>query len=126
KKKAETDVLSRLRGERVSSIRIVDSAEVPTSRFKPSYRKNGLLGLLGGAFFGIGLALFLGYLDRSIRTAEQVQTGLRLPPLGIVPAVEPHARSYGYGPGAAKKKPAEDAPTIELLPHSRPRSAIAE
>jgi succinoglycan biosynthesis transport protein ExoP len=135
KKNAETEVTSRLRGERLSNIRVVDRALAPTLRFRPSYRQNGLLSLFLGAALGIGMAFLLEYLDRSLRTAEQVERVLRLPALGIIPAVGAEAGGYGYGYGYAMrarlgKKNAEggkaDKIPIELLPHEQPRSTIAE
>ncbi|MGH9459362.1 MAG: GumC family protein, partial [Thermoanaerobaculia bacterium] len=51
---AETEVASRLRGERVSNIRIVDAALPPTYRFRPSYRSNATRGLLFGLAIGLG------------------------------------------------------------------------
>lgn len=100
KRQSETEVMSRLRGSRESSIRVVDRALPPVSRYSPSYRKNGLLALFLGLAGGIGLAFFLEYLDRSIRTPEQVEDILRLPSLGVIPAIGAAARSaYGVGLG---------------------------
>ena len=129
KRQAETDVLSRLRGERVPGIRVVDRALVPRSKYKPSYRANALIGLLIGGALGIGLAFLLSYLDRSLRTPEQVEQHLHLPALGVIPAVTPAGRGIAYGlklPGKKKGAEPEEATSIELLPHLRSRSRIAE
>ena len=135
KRNAETQVTSRLRGERLSNIRVVDRALPPSNRFRPSYRQNAILSLFLGAALGIGLAFLLEYLDRSLRTAEQVERVLQLPALGIIPAVGAEGRGYGYGYGYGMrmkrgKKNADsgkaDKIPIELLPHEQPRSTIAE
>ena len=129
KRQAETEVLSRLRGERVSNVRVVDRALVPTKPFRPSYPRNLLLGILGGLSVGVGLAFFLAYMDRSIRTAEQVEQWLQLPPLGVVPAMgDGRAHGYGYGKLAklSHKKAEAGAGSVELAPHERPHSVIAE
>jgi succinoglycan biosynthesis transport protein ExoP len=135
KKNAETQVTSRLRGERLSNVRVVDRALPPTKRFRPSYGLNAILSLFLGAALGIGLAFLLEYLDRSLRTAEQVERVLRLPALGIIPAVGAEGGGYGYGYGYGiralrGRKNAEggkaDKIAIELLPHEQPRSTIAE
>lgn len=128
KQEAQTEMTSRLRGERVSSARIVDRALPVWVPFKPSYRRNGLLGLFGGGILGVGLALFLAYMDRTLRTAEDVTRHLQLPPLGIIPTLAPAAgKLYGYGRLRAKSaRESEEAPVIELLPHSQPRSRVAE
>ena len=41
KRNAETEVTSRLRGERLSNVRVVDRALPPHNRFRPSYKLNG-------------------------------------------------------------------------------------
>lgn len=130
KRQAETEISSRLRGERMSNIRVVDRAIVPVARFRPSYRRNAMLGLFLGLALGVGLAFFLEYLDRSLRNAQQVEQYLHLPTLGIIPAVGSLAAGYGYGYkliGKKKKEtpPATDA-SIELIPHKHPRSTVAE
>ena len=133
KRQGETEVMSRLRGERVSNIRVVDRALPPGSRFSPSYRKNGLMGLLSGGVLGLGLAFFLSYLDRSLRTAEDVERHLQVPALGVIPAVGANAgKGYAYmhGPRLYRRKKGEPAGeeqvSIELLPHQHPRSRVAE
>ena len=133
KRNVETQVSSRPKGERLSNIRIVDRAE--TARFQASYRNNILIGLMIGLGAGIALSFFLEYLDRSLRTGEQVERTLRLPALGIVPSVGLARRGYGYGYGYGKRnktsqKPVTLAPdeklAIELFPHAHPRSSVAE
>ncbi|MGH9365906.1 MAG: GumC family protein [Thermoanaerobaculia bacterium] len=123
KRHSETEMMSRLRGARESNVRIVDRALPPGYRFKPSYKQNGLMALLFGAGLGVGLAFFLEYMDRSLRTAEQVEQYLRLPALGIIPtAGSMSAKWYGYRmpPSQGEKIDAE------LLPHEQPRSVVAE
>jgi capsular exopolysaccharide synthesis family protein len=128
KRQAETEILSRLSGERSSNVRIVDRALPPGGRFKPSYQQNGIAGLIGGALLGVGLAFLLSYLDRSLRTPQQVEQYLRLPALGVVPSVSSDAKGAGYfyGSKLRRKKSDEPPPAIELLPHTHQRSRIAE
>jgi succinoglycan biosynthesis transport protein ExoP len=132
KRNAETQVTSRLRGERLSNVRVVDRALPPRSRFRPSYRQNGMLSLFLGAALGVGLAFLLEYLDRSLRTPEQVERVLKLPALGVVRSTHAASRAYGYGyVKRLRKKSAgagegEENAQIELLPHYQPRSTIAE
>ncbi|MGH9316982.1 MAG: GumC family protein, partial [Thermoanaerobaculia bacterium] len=132
KRQAETEMISRLGGERASNVRIVDRALPPSSRFKPSYTRNGLLALLAGGAIGVGLALFLSYLDRSLRTPEQVEHYLQLPALGVIPAVGAVGGRSGhiYGPWRRRKRkretPTGEPDAIELLPKREPRSRVAE
>jgi succinoglycan biosynthesis transport protein ExoP len=134
KRNAETQVTSRLRGERLSNVRVVDRALPPRIRFRPSYRQNALVSLFFGVALGIGLAFLLEYLDRSLRTPDQVERILKLPALGVIPSTTSgsgrgYAYGYGYGKRNKKKKAGttqEEDVSIELLPHKQPRSTIAE
>ena len=133
KRQAETEVTSRLQGQRISNIRVVDRALPPASRFRPSYKRNALVSLLLGLGVGIGLAFLLEYMDRSLRTVEQVEKYTLLPALGVIPAVgNSGANAYGYGNRKNRKarptklRAADGVPQIELLPQAHPRSTVAE
>lgn len=135
KRQAETQVASRLSGDQVSAVRIVDRALPPRTRFKPSYRKNLMMGVLLGVLVGVMVIFVREYLDRSLRSPEQVDRYLRLPALGVIPAASSKAKGYGYyGYLSKRKKSPKDkasqaAPAetqIELLPHYSKRSTIAE
>jgi polysaccharide biosynthesis transport protein len=126
KRQAETEVTSRLQGQRVSNIRVVDRALPPRFRFRPSYKRNGLLSLFFGLGFGVGLAFLFEYMDRSLRTTEAVEKYLRLPALGVIPAAN---TSGGYGYGGKKRsklRKVGDDPAIELLPETSPRATVSE
>ena len=127
---AETEVTSRLRGQGVSNVRIVDRAVPPASAFRPSFKRNLSYGLLVGLMLGIGFAALLEYLDQSLRTTEQVERRLRLPALGIIPSVG-SAVKRGYGifrRSPEKTVHAHDGEIfpIELLPYDHPRTTAAE
>jgi capsular exopolysaccharide synthesis family protein len=138
KRLTETELTSRLHGQRVATVRIVDRALVPGQAFIPSYPRTMMNGLILGLSAGILLAFVRDHMDRSLRTIEQVEKLLHLPALGVIPAVGPNdsrRRWYGYGYGESrsrKKKSApgeasaEDASRIELIPYDHPRSAVAE
>jgi succinoglycan biosynthesis transport protein ExoP len=129
KKQAETEMMSRLRGERVSNIRIVDKALPPGGRSAPSYLRNVALGLVAGGGFGVALVFFLAYMDRSLHTTEQVEQTIGLPALGIIPATGGISRKNPRGLQRPEKEqgvPPADPDAIELLPHRDPRSPVAE
>ena len=74
-------------GVGTNNISVVDPAQVPTTRFSPSLRKN-----LGTALFlGLALSALLVYvlelLDDTFKTPEQVEEFLQLPVLGLTPLV---------------------------------------
>jgi capsular exopolysaccharide synthesis family protein len=128
KRQAEVGMMSRMGGERGSNVRIVDRALPSKGRFKPSYKRNGLFGLFFGSVAGLGLSFFLAYLDRSLRTPEQVEQYLKLPALGVIPAVRVNEkeRVYAYGLLRRKKPDPDEGRAIELFPHHHPRSRVAE
>lgn len=126
KRQAETDAILRMTRDRASNIRIVDRAVPPTAPFKPSYKKNAVLGLLAGTALGVALAFLLSFLDRTIRTTEQVEQYLGLPALGVIPAVGSPGKGYGVHGPQLQPKAGTDEQAIELLPHQQPRSRVAE
>jgi len=68
-----------------SNIRIVEQATVPQSPIAPNKMKNLLLSIVVGCFGGVGLAFFFTYLDRSIRTEDDVEMYLQMPLLAVIP-----------------------------------------
>ena len=69
----------------ISNIRIVERAELPRGPIIPNKQRNLLMGLVFGLVSAIGLILFLEYLDRSLRTEDDVQKHLGHPVLTVVP-----------------------------------------
>jgi len=75
--------------------------------------------------FGMGLALFLEYLDDTIRTTEEIESLLQLPALAAIPTIDsmPRRRLLLVGAGDSD----EDAKsTSELLISNDSRSSLAE
>lgn len=68
-----------------SNIRIVDEAEAPLSPIKPRILLNILLSVVVGLTLGAGLCFFLEYMDKTVRTSDDVARYLRLPVLGVIP-----------------------------------------
>jgi capsular exopolysaccharide synthesis family protein len=154
RRQSETDVTSRLQATRESNVRVVDRALLPGGPFRPSLSRNLGLGAGAGLLAGIALVFLLHYMDRTMKTREEVERLLDLPVLAVVPDIGEAAAGgklarggygYGYGYGAsdvgrgrlARRRPGgdsgpvepgavEEVPRIELLPHLRPRLAISE
>src|SRR5262249_9892825 len=81
KKQSETGVASRLEGTRESNVRIVDRALVPGGPFQPSLKKSLMYGVLFGFVLGVAAVLVIEYLDRTIKTPEELQRLMGLPTL---------------------------------------------
>lgn len=153
RKQSETEVAVRLQDTRESNVRIIDQALVPGGPSAPSLRKDLSYGLLLGLLLGVGCALLIEFLDRTVKSPEEIERRLGLPPLAtiqdIVEAGKLYGAGYGYGYGAdpepsgqiarvrkavrtsarleKKKAPAPgQAAQIELVPHERPRTLISE
>jgi capsular exopolysaccharide synthesis family protein len=145
KKQSETGVASRLEGTRESNVRIVDRALVPGGPFQPSLRKSVTYGLLFGFVLGVAAVLVIEYLDRTIKTPEELQRLMGLPTLAVIPDISEdgtksgyrYGYSYGYGYGGRSKKgprkkatsgirKADDQVPIELMPQLRPRTVVSE
>jgi polysaccharide biosynthesis transport protein len=80
----------------VSNIRIVERAVLPLSPIKPKKKQNLALSIIFGLMTGISLAFLLEYMDRSLRTEEDVQRYMDLPVLSVVPEAD-KAKSKAYG-----------------------------
>lgn len=125
----ETEVTSRLKGADSSNIHVVEDANQPGSRYNASLQKNMKNAIPLGLIMAVGAIFFLEYMDRSVRSPEELEQISGLPTLGIVPAAgKTRTGIYGYGQGLKKRaeeEPDEEAP-VELIPHTDPRSPVAE
>jgi uncharacterized protein involved in exopolysaccharide biosynthesis len=72
----------------VSNIRITEKAQLPILPISPNKKRNFLLGVILGLMIGIGISFLWEYLDRSLRTEEDVRKYLGLPVLSVIPIVE--------------------------------------
>ncbi|MFZ5998204.1 MAG: GumC family protein [Nitrospirota bacterium] len=66
------------------NVLVVEKAETPKSPAKPRKALNLLLGLIVGAFGGIGAAFFVEYLDNTVKSPEEVETKLGVPVFGVI------------------------------------------
>lgn len=72
----------------ISNIRISEKAVLPGSPVRPNKKRNMLLSVIIGLLIGVGLAFLLEYLDRTIRTEEDIERYLQLPVLSVIPRAE--------------------------------------
>jgi capsular exopolysaccharide synthesis family protein len=83
----QTEVSANLEGLKISSISIIDKAEVPEAPVSPNKRRNMLIAILLGLFGGIGLCFVLEHMDKSVKGADEVEKIVGLPSLGLVPHI---------------------------------------
>jgi capsular exopolysaccharide synthesis family protein len=84
-RKNELQIVSNSGG---NNVRLMDRAVVPGSPYIPDIPRHLMLGSLAGMFLAIGLVLAIDYLDDTVKTPEDVTRGLKLPFLGLVPAMK--------------------------------------
>ena len=80
----ETGISGELK---TSNIRVVDQAEIPRGPIRPNKSRDLSLGLLGGLLGGIGLALFMEYIDNRVKNPDEIKAVLGLSFLGLVPGL---------------------------------------
>src|SRR2546428_2636037 len=104
--------------------RIVDVAQAPNRPSSPPIPLNILLSLVTGLGLGIGLAFFFEYLDKSVKTPEEILQVGGIPAIGVVPAMRPD----GAGLRVIRTDGGEPArgPLVELISHEDPKSKISE
>jgi len=68
-----------------NNIHVVDYAAVPKGPVGPRRMQAVFLALALALAFGVGLALFLEYLDDTVKDPSDIESGLRLPSLAIIP-----------------------------------------
>ncbi len=146
RKQSETGVANRLQESRNSNVVIVDRALVPTGAYRPSLRRNLMLGFVLGLMLGLGGVVLLELLDRKVRTSSDIDRILGLPMLGLIPDTSEGAARLSYSQGHASPQRGQlerlrskldgfrirrgrsegPTPSIELIPHLNTRSTAAE
>lgn len=115
------DVAAQGSDNNISVIEIAIPSETAVS---PRRLMTVSLALLLSTIFGMGLALFLEYLDDTIRSVEEIESYLQLPALAAIPTVDslPKRKLLLVGSGEGEEAP----PGSPLLISADPRSALAE
>lgn len=70
-----------------NNISVVDYGLAPDAPVGPNRTRTIFMAFFLSIGLGVGLALFLEYLDDSVHTTEEVERGLHLPALAVIPSV---------------------------------------
>jgi polysaccharide biosynthesis transport protein len=133
KQLSETQVAARLRGSATSNVHWVDHA--PSGhRHNLSMKKNLQNAFPLGTILGFAAIFFLEYMDRSVKTPEELERLTRFASLGVIPSASSMAaRQGGYGHEYGRALPrlravetAEKTAGVELIPHTDARSPVSE
>jgi capsular exopolysaccharide synthesis family protein len=113
---------------RPNNISVVDYAIVPDFPVGPARMRSVMLAFVLALAFGIGLALFLEYLDDSVHSTADVERLLRLPALAVIPAMGAGTarRRWLSTATSLQKRNGSNGGNPELLLHVNGRSPLAE
>ncbi|HEX7295323.1 MAG TPA: polysaccharide biosynthesis tyrosine autokinase, partial [Pyrinomonadaceae bacterium] len=116
-----------------NNIHVVDYASEPDSPVGPRRLQSISIALVLSLAFGVALALFLEYLDDTVKSPEDVERGLRLPALAVIPVAGrttrqrlfagKHQRTNGNGNGPELLLNAE-GPTLEAEAYRHLRTSV--
>lgn len=73
--------------EQNNNIKVIQNAVIPASPVGPQRMQVIAIGFFFGLLAGIGLALFLDYLDDTIKSLDDVERYVQLPMLGVIPSL---------------------------------------
>ena len=68
-----------------TDVQVIDRAIAPEKAIKPKKAMNVMIAAFLGVFVGVGIAFLLEYLNKTVRTADDVRDYLGLPTLATVP-----------------------------------------
>ena len=77
-----------------NNIHVNDYSVAPQAPIGPKRMLNTGIAFMLSLGFGIGLAVFLGYMDNSVRSIDDVEKTLRLPTLAAIPLAGKKGRKY--------------------------------
>lgn len=101
-------------GISANNISVVDQAEVPHNKYKPSLKLNLLLALVASLFVAVGIAFLVEYLDDTVKSIADAEAKGQLPVIGAIP----DTRRVMQGDLSARQ--------MALLSHHHPDSMVAE
>jgi polysaccharide biosynthesis transport protein len=97
-----------------SLVKPLDEARVPNDPVSPKMRVNVAFALALSLFLGVGLAVLLAWLDRSVKSLEDAQLAAGAPVLGMIPMI------------AEGELDQDDDKARDLYVHQHPTHAVAE
>ncbi len=118
----ETDLQRLLR---VNNLRVVDAPDLARRPSRPRILLMALIAIIAGVGAGLGVAVSLVAMDRTIKTPENVEDELGVTCLGLLPMLDLRGGS-GYGRGRRRQRVAPNVGVPELVVHEAPMSNVAE
>lgn len=93
-KKQESQISANLERRQIGEqFRILDPARLPARPFTPNRPRFYQMGILGGLACGLAFAGLLEYLDKTMRSEDDVRVALNFPVLATIPLIDFQSRS---------------------------------
>lgn len=121
----ENDVTTASNANNVS---VIDYAIAPEGPIGPNRMRGVMMAFFLSIGLGVGLALFLEYLDDTVHSTDEVERLLHLPALAVIPAMGSGSRRRALAPVGAglQKRNGNGSLNPELLMNVDGRSPLAE
>ncbi len=84
---AQQKELRVVANSRANNVQVMERSDVPRFPISPNPRRDWIAAILAGLTVAIALAFGIEYLDDSVKTPEDITRRLKIPLLGLVPAV---------------------------------------
>ncbi|MGH9948366.1 MAG: GumC family protein [Pyrinomonadaceae bacterium] len=123
KQQSGNDVVSQGSDNNISVASFAIPSQAPVG---PRRLMTVAVALMLSTLFGMGLALFLEYLDDTINTTEEVENYLQLPALAAIPTIDSIPKRKLLLVGGKNDEAANDPMESELLIFADPRSSLSE
>lgn len=120
---SSNDVSAKGTDNNISVSEIAIPSDIPVA---PRRLTTVLAALMLSTLFGMGLALFLEYLDDTIRSTEEVENYLQLPALAAIPTIDSMPKRRLLLVGGNEDAPEDDGGRSELIISADSRSSLAE
>ena len=88
-KTAEVFTTEVLENFNMDNVRPLELAQTPRNPISPNLTRNIAMGFLIGAAFGMFLTLLIDFLDKTVKTEQDVERLINLPVLGMIPIIAP-------------------------------------
>ncbi|HEY6118530.1 MAG TPA: polysaccharide biosynthesis tyrosine autokinase [Pyrinomonadaceae bacterium] len=115
---------------KINNISVVDHGLAPESPIGPNRARTVIIAFILSLGLGVGLALFLEYLDDTVHSTDEVERLLHLPALAVIPAIGAgtrRRRALSTSAVALQKRNGNGAAgNPELLTNVDSRSPLAE
>jgi tyrosine-protein kinase Etk/Wzc len=120
---------------KIGNIRIIETAELPTSPIKPNKKRNFIIGIVMGLGAGMGLAFAVHTMDTKLKTVEDIYSYVKLPILGTIPMIHESESQIAEMTKMIENAQGENKRQLQknlayvggnLISHYSPKSPVAE